>query len=175
MVVLAAALLPAVVLAASATQRHPARAFHIHNPTGAAVTEVHMVQSSHFDGGCKTFGCTATLAAGEPDRCAQRHAEPYAYHIVNRWLDDYFLEAVALANATRAGTGLPRYRHMAQPWLLALLLGLSLIADIAANGRCGRLGHGAAGEHQGSRDGDRRCARQASVTFGVPDHGLHPP
>jgi hypothetical protein len=122
MVVLAAALLPAVVLAASATQRHPARAFHIHNPTGAAVTEVHMVQSSHFDGGCKTFGCTATLAAGEPDRCAQRHAEPYAYHIVNRWLDEYFLEAVALANATRAGTGLPRYRHMAQPWLLALLL-----------------------------------------------------
>ena len=36
--------------------------------------------------------------------------------------DEYFLEAVALANATRAGTGLPRYRHMAQPWLLALLL-----------------------------------------------------
>lgn len=111
-----ASALPLMLLAAVA-----AREFEVHNPTGAAVAELHLVQSAHFDGGCKTFGCSARLAAGEPDRCAMHHAEPFAYHIVNRWLDEYFLEAVALANATRPGTGLPRYRHMTQPWLLALL------------------------------------------------------
>lgn len=97
------------------------RSFEMHNPTGATVTEIHLVQSAHFDGGCKTFGCSARLVAGEPDRCAQHHAEPFAYHIVNRWLDQFFLDAVALSNATRNGSGLPRYRHMVQPWLLALL------------------------------------------------------
>ena len=96
------------------------RSFEVHNPTGATVTEIHLVQSAHFDGGCKTFGCSARLAAGEPDRCAQQHAEPFAYHIVNRWLDQFFLDAVALSHATRNGSGLPRYRHMVQPWLLAL-------------------------------------------------------
>ena len=102
------------------------RSFEVHNPTGATVTEIHLVQSAHFDGGCKTFGCSARLVAGEPDRCAQHHAEPFAYHIVNRWLDQFFLDAVALSNATRNGSGLPRYRHMVQPWLLALLFDLKL-------------------------------------------------
>ena len=84
---LAALLRTLLLLASAARNAAAASSFHVHNPTGAAVTEVHMVQSSHFDGGCKTFGCTATLAAGEPDRCAKQHAEPFAYHIVNRWFD----------------------------------------------------------------------------------------
>ena len=30
-----------------------ARQFHVHNPHNVSVTEVHMVQSAHFDAGCK--------------------------------------------------------------------------------------------------------------------------
>jgi hypothetical protein len=49
------------------------RRLYVHNPHGAAVTQVHMVVSSHFDGGCKTPGC-GVLAPGEPDKCAKVHA-----------------------------------------------------------------------------------------------------
>ena len=94
------------------------RTFSVHNPSGVEVTTIHLVQSAHFDGGCKTFGCSAKLLPGEPDRCAQRHVEPFCYHIVNRWLDEYFLTAVSYANQTRH-TSTP-YRHLAQPWLLSL-------------------------------------------------------
>ena len=72
---------------------------HEWNPHGAAVTEVHMVLSSHFDAGCKTPGCTLPehYNEGEPRVCAKVGAgnahgatdpfgtgEPWAYHIVNR-------------------------------------------------------------------------------------------
>ena len=70
-----------------------------HNPHGVPVTKIHMVLSSHFDAGCKTPGC-GTLVPGEPDKCAKVGAgnahgatdpfgtgEPWAYHIVNRYMD----------------------------------------------------------------------------------------
>jgi len=98
--------LPALLLAAAAATD----AFRVHNPHNATFTTVHVVQSAHFDGGCKTFGCSARLPAGEPDRCAKHHAEPYEYNIVNRWFDEYFLRAVAYANASRGGA--TPYRHM---------------------------------------------------------------
>ena len=41
-----------------------------HNPSGAPVTEVHMVLSSHFDAGCKTPGC-GEIVEGEPKVCAK--------------------------------------------------------------------------------------------------------
>ena len=91
-----------------------------HNPHGAAVHTVHLVQSAHLDIGCKTFGCSAALAAGEPDRCLRRSVEPWAYHIVNRWLDVFLLRGAALANASR-GSATP-YRHMVQPWIVSVLL-----------------------------------------------------
>ena len=72
----------------------------VHNPHGVVVREVHMVQSTHFDGGCKTKGCSVRLLPGEPDLCSNNQ-EPYAYHILNRWFDQYFLQAVAYANASR--------------------------------------------------------------------------
>ena len=48
------------------------RVGRVHNSHGAAVTEVHMVLSSHFDAGCKTPRCTAkeNLLPGEPRLCA---------------------------------------------------------------------------------------------------------
>jgi hypothetical protein len=112
------AIWPLLVAAGSSAAAGVPPNFHIHNPHGVQVTAVHVVQSAHFDGGCKTFGCSAKLLAGEPDRCAQHHAEPYSYHIVNRWFDEYFLRAVAYANQSR-GSSTP-YRHMSQPWLLSL-------------------------------------------------------
>ena len=59
--------------------------FRVHNPAGAAVNTIHLVQSAHLDIGCKTFGCSARLTPGEPDLCLGHHVEPYAYHIVNRF------------------------------------------------------------------------------------------
>ena len=68
---------------------------HIHNPHAVPVTKIHVVLSSHFDGGCKTPNCLPQfLTPDEPDRCAKvgMHwpidpkdvGEPWAYHIVNR-------------------------------------------------------------------------------------------
>ena len=92
--------------------------YTVHNPSGAPVTEVHLVQSAHLDIGCKTFGCSAKAVPGEPDLCLAHHVEPYAYHIVNRWLDEFLLLGVAHANATR-GSRTP-YRHMVQPWIMSI-------------------------------------------------------
>ena len=47
---LAAALLLATASAAAAAEQ---RSLQVHNPSGVTVTAVHMVLSSHFDGGCK--------------------------------------------------------------------------------------------------------------------------
>ena len=113
-----------------------------HNPSGAPVTEVHMVLSSHFDAGCKTPGC-GEIVEGEPKVCAkvgagnahgatdpfvrpcpcppapaphtahtdspapaptrsargplQGTGEPWAYHIVNRYFDEFIPRAIAPA------------------------------------------------------------------------------
>ena len=92
-----------------------------HNPHGVDVHTVHLVQSAHLDIGCKTFGCSAQLAPGEPDLCLEAHVEPFAYHIVNRWLDDFMLQGVANANNRSGGAGAP-YRNMVQPWIVSVLL-----------------------------------------------------
>ena len=86
----------------------PTMRFVEHNPHGVAVHTVHLVQSTHLDIGCKTFGCSASLAPGEPDRCLAGHVEPYAYHIINRHLDEFLLRGAALANASR-GSATPDF------------------------------------------------------------------
>ena len=105
---------------------------HVHNPHDAQITKIHMVLSSHFDAGCKTPGCGA-LHPGEPDVCAKVGAgnahgatdpfgtgEPWAYHIVNRYFDEFIPKAIALAEAgRRAGT---KYTYMAQSWVVSLYL-----------------------------------------------------
>jgi hypothetical protein len=114
------------------------RVGRVHNAHGAAVTEVHVVLSSHFDAGCKTGRCTAAenLLPGEPRLCAAVGAgnrpdpgggsvdagmgEPFAFHIVNRYFDEFFPRAIALAEQGRAA-GTP-YRYMTQPWVAALYL-----------------------------------------------------
>ena len=66
------------------------------------------VFSSHFDAGCKTPDCGKRVK-GEPDRCATvgpGHApltnmgEPWAYHIVNRYFDEYIADAVNYTNSS---------------------------------------------------------------------------
>ncbi len=103
----------------------------VHNPHNATVTVVHMVQSAHFDAGCKTPRCSLFRLPGEPDRCARVGAgnahgatdptgqgEPWNLHIINRYFDEYLLKAVRLANESR-GTSYP-YRHMTQSLVLSL-------------------------------------------------------
>jgi hypothetical protein len=89
----------------------------VHNPTNVTVKTVHLIQSSHFDSGCKVHECTATLAEGEPDRCS-RGSEPFSYNVINRYFDEFLPKAASLANAMR-GSSTP-YKHMTQPFLLAL-------------------------------------------------------
>jgi hypothetical protein len=48
----------------------------------------------------------------------RRNFARFAYHIVNRWFDEFLLTAVVNANASR-GTATP-YRHMVQPWIISL-------------------------------------------------------
>jgi hypothetical protein len=109
-----------------------ARAIHVHNPRGAVVTKIHMVLSSHFDAGCKTPGC-GVVHEGEPNKCAKVGAgnahgatdpfgtgEPWAYHIVNRYFDEFIPKAIDLAEqGRRAGV---KYTYMTQSWVLSLYL-----------------------------------------------------
>jgi hypothetical protein len=102
---------------------------HVHNPHNVVVKTVHMVVSSHFDAGCKTPGC-GVLAPGEPDKCAKvgphwrvdpdHTGEPFAYHIVNRYFDEFFPRAIALAEQGRQRN--VSYRYMTQSWLVSLFL-----------------------------------------------------
>eukprot|EP00729_Bicosta_minor_P025052 gene25051-16336_t len=97
-------------LALSVVMAAPDRSLVVYNPDNLTVTEVHMIQSAHFDAGCKTPLCGETRA-GEPLRCAKVNphtpvdplgfGEPYNYHIVNRYFDEFLLKAVVLANASR--------------------------------------------------------------------------
>lgn len=105
------------------------------NAAGVAVKEVHMVLSSHFDAGCKTPGCTRSedLTPNEPRVCAKVGAgnahgatdpfgtgEPWAYHIVNRYFDQFIPQAIALAEeGRRNGTA---YTYMTQSWVASLYL-----------------------------------------------------
>lgn len=111
------------------------RELHEANPAGVPVTEVHMVLSSHFDAGCKTPGCTRPehMTPYEPRVCAKVGAgnahgatdpfgtgEPWAYHIVNRYFDQFIPQAIALAEAGRRnGTA---YSYMTQSWIASLYL-----------------------------------------------------
>lgn len=102
---------------------------NIHNPAEVEVKEVHMILSSHFDGGCKTPGC-GQLVEGEPDLCAKvgphwavdpaHTGEPYNYHIINRYFDKFLSDAVQRAEQLR-NTSTP-YTYMTQSWVLALML-----------------------------------------------------
>ena len=102
---------------------------NIHNPAEVEVKEIHMILSSHFDGGCKTPGC-GQLVEGEPDLCAKvgphwavdpaHTGEPYNYHIINRYFDKFLYDAVQRAEQLR-NTSTP-YTYMTQSWVLALML-----------------------------------------------------
>ena len=87
--------------------------WRVYNPDAVPVSTIHVVFSSHFDAGCKTPGCTAQRLPGEPDRCATVGAsnggptymgEPYTYHIINRYLDEFIPKAVRYAQQARAST-----------------------------------------------------------------------
>jgi hypothetical protein len=92
----------------------------VHNPSNVTVKTVHLIQSTHFDSGCKIHDCSVTLLAGEPDRCTRAPSvgEPWSYHVLNRHFDEFLPNAVSLANKMR-GTSTP-YRHMTQPFVLSL-------------------------------------------------------
>ena len=91
---------------------------HVHNPHNVTVKEVHMILSSHFDGGCKTPGC-GELKPGEPSLCAKvgTHfpknpngtGEPFNFHIINRYFDTFIPRALALVEQAK-GTDSP-YRY----------------------------------------------------------------
>jgi hypothetical protein len=116
-------MLPLLVVLAGGLARQPP-AIAAHNPHGVAVTKIHMVVSSHFDGGCKTPGC-GKLAPGEPSKCAKvgphwpidpKHVgEPWAYHIVNRYFDEFFPRAIALAEQGRQSSNVSYTCELANP------------------------------------------------------------
>ena len=103
--------------------------FIVHNPGGVEVREVHMVLSSHFDGGCKTPGC-GELVGDEPNLCAKvgphwkvdpdHTGEPYNYHIINRYFDKFLADAADRAEHLRNSS--TPYTYMTQSWVLALML-----------------------------------------------------
>ena len=95
--------------------RVEAGGYIVHNPHNVAVSTVHMIQSAHFDAGCKTPSCGA-LAANEPNLCARVGAgnahgatdptgtgEPFNYHIINRYFDEYLMRE-GLIQTTRECT-----------------------------------------------------------------------
>lgn len=97
----------------------------VHNPTGVDVHTVHAIFSNHFDAGCKIPECTRpeNLAPGEPNLCAQTMhglGEPYNFHVMNRYLDEFLPAAVANAEQARR-EGLA-YKYLAQPWVVSLFL-----------------------------------------------------
>ena len=74
------------------------------------------------------------MAPDEPSKCAQVgpawpvcgggrcHGEPFAYHIVNRYFDQFIPRAIALADEARHnGSGMP-YNYMTQSWIASLYL-----------------------------------------------------
>ena len=86
----------------------------------------------------QTPGCTQPqhLTPGEPRVCAKvtprwpkicahdpancQRGEPWAYHIVNRYFDEFLPRAIALAEeGRRNGTA---YSYMTQPWVASLYL-----------------------------------------------------
>lgn len=108
-------------------------AWTVYNPHSVVPSDVHtihLVLSSHFDAGCKTVSCSAYLTDVEPDVCAfvkpllprypTGKGEPWNYHIVNRYFDEFFPRAIARAEAAR-GSDTP-YTYMTQAWLVSLYL-----------------------------------------------------
>ena len=84
----------------------------------------------------QTPGCTLPehMAPDEPNKCAmvgpawpvcgggRCHGEPFAYHIVNRYFDQFIPKAIALADeARRNGSDMP-YTYMTQSWIASLYL-----------------------------------------------------
>lgn len=96
----------------------------------------------------KTPLCGETRA-GEPLRCAKVNphtpvdplgfGEPYNYHIVNRYFDEFLLKAVVLANASRGTDMYVRcsvaslytllYINIYTPWSICMCTNLCVGAD----------------------------------------------
>jgi hypothetical protein len=105
---------------------HPQHPLLIHATLPqTAITKIFMVTSSHFDAGCKTPGC-GNYTANEPHRCANTThglGEPYAFHIINRYFDQYIPRAIQLAEQARQAN--TSYNYLIQPWIAALYLNCS--------------------------------------------------
>lgn len=101
--------------------------YHLHNPFKVNITKVHAIFSNHFDSGCKIPGCSPYLAPGEPNLCAETlhgTGEPFSFHVINRYFDEFLLQAAQYASTARANpVQYPfTYKYMAQPWVLSLFL-----------------------------------------------------
>jgi hypothetical protein len=99
-------------------------------PPHSAVKEIHVINSNHFDGGCWLKGCRTDLPTGWKDPmwppvCANKtivgSAQPFAYHVLNKYFNVYFPLAAELADRARASNA-PKYIWMTQPWVIDLFL-----------------------------------------------------
>jgi hypothetical protein len=96
-------------------------------PPPPPVTEVHVVFSNHFDGGCKIRGCNNVSTVEDfmwPIGCATTMhgpGQPHAYHVINRYFDAFFPLAASIADKYRA-SGTDRYVYMTQSWIVSLYL-----------------------------------------------------
>ncbi len=92
------------------------------------ITEIHVVTSNHFDGGCKIGGCNNVSTAMDfmwPLGCAitmHGPGQPHAYHVINRYFDVYFPLAASLGDKFRALGGTDKYIWMTQSWIISLFL-----------------------------------------------------
>ena len=92
------------------------------------------------------------MAPDEPNKCAmvgpawpvcgggRCHGEPFAYHIVNRYFDQFIPKAIALADeARRNGSDMP-YTYMTQSWIASLYLDCSNAGMLSWPGSGGPVG-----------------------------------
>ena len=86
-------------------------------PPQTKIKEIHVVFSNHFDGGCKIGGCNNVSSAEDfmwPIGCATTMhgpGQPHAYHVINRYFDEFFPLAASIGDEFRAA-GKDRYVWM---------------------------------------------------------------
>ena len=92
------------------------------------------------------------MAPGEPSKCAQVgpawpvcgggrcHGEPFAYHIVNRYFDQFIPRAIALADEARCNGSCMPYSYMTQSWIASLYLDCANAGMLSWPGNGGPVG-----------------------------------
>lgn len=93
------------------------------------ITEIHVVSSNHFDGGCKIRGCQPDVPGWKdpiwPPGCATTMhgpAQPHAYHVLNRYFSQFFPFAASMGDKARAANTSDPYIWMTQTWVIDLFL-----------------------------------------------------